>query len=108
MVQVVSHILYGHVLEESAICSKNVVHPGTDLLYVPLYPTSAPVLQPQLAMWEEVQTHIHQTSRCEFVHNEFLPRCSFCIFQVVINISGRQDIVPVRLIPDGRYNVLYG
>ena len=108
MVQVVSRVLDSHVLEQSAICSKNVVRPGRDLLSVPLYPSIAPVLQPRIATWEELQTHIHHISRREFFRNGFRPRCSLRILQIGINIAGHQDLGPVRLNPDGCYNVLYG
>ena len=108
MVQVVLHVLYGHVLEQSTICSKNVVCPGPDLSSVPLYSPRVPVLQPQLATWEEVHTHIHQTNRREFVRNGLHPRCSFRLCQIGIEITGHQKLGTVRLIPDCRYNVLYG
>ena len=102
MVRVVLCVPDEHILKQYAICSKNVVRPGPDLLSVPLHPLSAPVLQPRIAPWEEVYTHIHQTICCEFFYNVFRLQCSFQILQVGIKISGHQGLGPVRTIPDGR------
>ena len=107
MVRVVSHVPDGHVLGESAICSKNLVHSGPYLSSAPMRPSRAPVLQPLLAPWEEVQTHIHHTSRRAFVRNGLHPQCAFQIHQVGIEISVHQEIIPVGLIPDGRNGIIY-
>ena len=100
MVRVVLRVPDGHVLGKYVICSKNVVRLGPDLLSVPLHTPHAPVLQPLLVPWEEVQTHIHKTSR------RLRLRCSFRLRQVVIEITGHQELGPVRSIPNGRYDSL--
>ena len=108
MVQVVSRVLDGHVLEQSAIFSKDVVRPGPDLSSVPLHSPRAPILQTLLTPWEEVQTHIHQPCFRDLVRNGLYPQCAFRLRQVGIEISGHQKLGPVRLIPDGHSDVLYG
>ena len=45
MVQVVLHVLYGHVLEQSTICSKDLVRPVLDLSSVPLHYPRVTILQ---------------------------------------------------------------
>ena len=96
MVQVVSRVPDGHVLEQYAICSKDVIRPGPELSYVLLYPPFAYVIQPHLATREEVQTHVHHTRRHEFVHDGFCLWCNFRLCQVGIEISGHQEINPKR------------
>ena len=107
MVRVVLHVPDGHVLEKSAVYSKDVVHLGPDLSSVLLHYPRAPILQPRLMPWEEVKTHVRQPCRRKLVLNGLCPRCVFRIRQVGIDIPGHQELGPVRLIPDGRSNVLY-
>ena len=45
---------------------------------------------------------------CELVRNALRLLFAFRIHQVGIKISGHQDLVPVRSMPDGCSNVLYG
>ena len=45
MVQVVLHILDGHVMEQSAIYSKDVVYTRLDLFSVSLHDSHVPILQ---------------------------------------------------------------
>ena len=101
MVQVLLHVPDGHVLEQSVICSKDVVHPGTDLSSVPLNSPCTTNLQLRLMTWEEVQSHVYQTCRRELVRNSHHPWCDFWIHQVGIEIADQQELGPVRLIPDG-------
>ena len=108
MVRVVLHVPGGHVLEKSAIFSKDVVRPGPDLLSAPLHYPRALILQPWLTPWEEVQTHVHQYRWREIVRNGLHPRCDFWIRQVGIDIDGHQELVRVRSIPDGHSDILYG
>ena len=108
MVQMVSCVPDSKVLEKYAICSKTVVCLKTDLSSVPLHPSRAPIFQPPLAPWEEVQTCIHQNRRREFVCNGLHPWCYFQLHQVGNKMFGHQKLVPVRSIPYGRYGVFYG
>ena len=108
MVQVVSHVPDVHVLEHFAICSKDAVHPGLDLSFVPLYYPRGPILQTWLLPWEEEQIHANQPQRHKIVFNGLNMRCAFRLHQVGIDISGHQELGPIRLIPDSHINVLYG
>ena len=84
MVQVVSHVLDGHVLEQSVICSMDVVRLVPDLLSVPLNSTCAPILQPRLTLWEGLQTHVHQSCHQNLVRTVLCLRCAFRHRQVGI------------------------
>ena len=107
MVRVVLRVMDIHVLEQYEIFTNDVVYPGLDLSYVPLYSPRASILQLRLKPWEEVKTHVHQPRRRELVCNGLQPRCAFRLHQVAIEISGHQELAPLRLIPDGRNDVLY-
>ena len=54
MIRVVSRVPDVHVLEKSAICSKDVVCLGPDLSSVLLHAPRAPILQPRLIPREVV------------------------------------------------------
>ena len=108
MVRVVSHVPDGHVLKKSAICSKDAVLPVLGISSALLHYPREPILQPRLTPWEEVQTHVHQPRCREIFCNELHQRCSFQLRQVIIDIYGHQDLVPLMLIPDDRSDVLYG
>ena len=69
MAGVMLHISDCHVLEQTLICSYNVSRPSMYLSSVPLHLSGAPVHQPLIALWEEVQTHVQQAGRREFVCN---------------------------------------
>ena len=58
MFQLVLQVPDGHVLEQSVICFKDVICPGTDLLSIPPYSPHSPILKPQLTPWEEVQSRV--------------------------------------------------
>ena len=107
MVRVVSRILNDHVLEQYEICSKDVIYPGLDLSSLPPHAPHAPILQPQLTPWEEVQYHVHYPCRHELVRNGLPLRCAFRLRQVGIEVAGHQYLGPVRSSPDVRSNILY-
>ena len=52
MLRLVLRVLDGHIPEQYEICSKDVVHPVTDLLSVPLHSPCEPILQPRINPWE--------------------------------------------------------
>ena len=54
MVLVVSHFLDVHVLEQSVICSNNVVRLELDLSSILLHAPCSRILQPLITLWEEV------------------------------------------------------
>ena len=59
MVRIVLQVLDGHVLEQSAIWSKDLIRPGTELFPIRTHDPRAPFLQPQITPWEEVPPYVH-------------------------------------------------
>ena len=58
MVRVLSLVPDVHVLEQSEICSEDIICPGTDLSSIPTHAPHAPILQTKLTPWEDLQAHI--------------------------------------------------
>ena len=58
MVQIVLRVPDGLVLEISAIFSEDVIRLEPDLLSIPLHDPRAPICQPRLTTWEEVQARV--------------------------------------------------
>ena len=108
MFQVVLWVPDGHVLEQSAICSENVIRPEPDLFSIPPHDPCADILQPRLMPWEEVQAHALQPHCRKLVRNGLTPWCALRIYEIGIEVACHQDIGPARLIPDDIINVLYG
>ena len=108
MVQVVSRFLDGHILEQFAICSKDIICPGPDLLYIPPHNPHAPVLKPRLTPWEEVQAHVLYP-RCRYlVRDGLTPWSASRICKICIEVTCHQELGPVKSSPYGSRNILYG
>ena len=80
MVRVMSRVPDGHVLEESAIFSVDVIRLVSDLLFIPSNYSRATILQPHLRLWEEVQAHVHYPRRHELVRDGITSQWTFQIF----------------------------
>ena len=107
IVRAVSWVLDSHVLEQSVICSEDIIRLGPDLSTIPPHAPCAPILQPRFTPWEDVQARVLYPRRCELVCDGFNPCCAFWIREISIEFVGYQDLGPVRLIHDGRSDVLY-
>ena len=87
MVRVVPQVTDGHVLEQSSICSMDIIRPGLDLLSTPPHASHALILQPRITLWDEVQDHVQYPRRHELVRNSLTSRSAFHIRQFGIEVS---------------------
>ena len=70
---VVPCVLDRHVLEQTTVCAQDVVGTGAQLLYPAEYALCPSIPQSQLAMWEEVPTHVLKTRREQVRRDIFIP-----------------------------------
>ena len=83
---------YGHIPEETTICSQDAVHLGPHLPSQPYHAPCPPVPAPWAPSWEEVGRHVIQSCRRQCRHYLLLPLISLWLFQVCIEVPCHQQI----------------
>ena len=108
MVQVVSWVPDDHALEQSGIFSKDVVRPRPDLSSMPPHAPFATILQPRITLWEEVPVHVFYPRCLNLVRYGLALGYAFWLRNICIEVKCHQELGPVRSIPDGSSDILYG